>query len=110
MKNNIMKKLKLKKIFISNNKKIIDLFYIENDFYYSIIYHPNEPLWEPLYNSSSPEPVCRSSINIEGSGLIPYQRTSLQAHREMYKIVQNRGNNCIQDNEMFNNSKLKNLK
>ena len=104
MKNNIMKKLKLKKIFISNNKKIIDLFYIENDFYYSIIYHPKEPLWEPVYNSSFPEPVCRSSINNEESGLILYQRTSLQAHKEMYKIVKNRGNDCIQDNEMFNNS------
>jgi len=29
IKDNIMKKLKLKKIFLNNPKKIIDLFYIE---------------------------------------------------------------------------------
>lgn len=110
MKNNIMKKLKLKKIFISNNKKIIDLFYVENDFYYSIIYHPKEPLWEPIYYFSSPEPLCRSSVKIEESGFILYQRTSLKAHRDIYKIFQNRNNDCIQDNDISNISELKKSK
>jgi len=110
IKDNIMKKLKLKKIFLNNPKKIIDLFYIENDFYYSIIYHPKEPLWEPIYNSSSPEPFCRFFVKKEESGLILYKRTSLKAHREISKIVKNRDNDFILENNNFNSSELKNLK
>ena len=93
-----MKKLKRKKIPLNNKKKIIDLFYIENDFYFSIVYHPNERLWEPIENPSSHESVCLSSKEIEESGLILLLRTSLQPHGEMYKIVQNKENENLLDN------------
>ena len=107
MKSKILKKLKLKKIFVGNNTKVIDLFYIENDFYYSIIYHPKEPWWEPFENSSSHESVCLSSKEIEDSGLILLLRTSLQPHEEIYKIVQNSKNEHNLDNSIINRSELK---
>ena len=105
-----MKNLKLKKIVLGNRTKIIDLFYIENDLYYSIIYHPKEPWWEPFENSSSHESVCLSSKEIEESGLILLLRTSLQPHGEMYKIVQNKENKHLLDNEITNSSESKNKK
>ena len=96
-----MTELKKKKIIVNKGNKIIDLFYIENDFYYSIIYHPNEPWWEPINNSSSLEPVHHSSIKIEEKGVILDPRTSLQA-------VRNSNYSCI--NENMNKSEFKNLK
>jgi hypothetical protein len=102
MKSNITEKIKRKKIFLDNKTKIIDLFYIENDFYYSIIYHPTEPWWEPLENSSFHESVCLSSNKIEDSALILLLRTSLQPHEEMYKIVQKKENEHLLDNEYIN--------
>ena len=107
---NIIKKLKFKKILANKNKNIIALFYIKNDFCYSIIYHPKEPWWEPFENSSSHESVCLSSNKIEDSGLILLLRTSLQPHGEMYKIVQNKEYEHLLDNEVINRSELKNKK
>ena len=109
MKKNIIKKLKLKKILLSNRKKIIDLFYVENDFYYSIIYNPKDHLWEPINNSSSPEPVCLSSVEMEDEGLYLFLRTSLPAHRETNKFFQNKENKFVLEDDLSNNSELKNL-
>ena len=102
--------MKRKKIIVDNKSKIIDLFYVENDFYFSIIYHPTEPWWEPYENSSSHEPVCLSSNKNEDLGLILLLRTSLQSHGEMYKIVKNKENEHFLDNELSNRSELKNKK
>jgi len=106
-KSDIIKKLKLKKILVNKNKRIIDLFYIENDFYYTIIYHPKEQWWEPLDNSSSLKPLCHSSIIKEESGIILFPRSSLKAYREMYKTVLDNENNYILDKEIVNKSELK---
>jgi hypothetical protein len=107
MNRNIIDKLKRKKIFMENENKIIDLYYIENDFYYSIIYHPKKQRWEPIENSSSLESVCLSSKKMEDSGLILLLRTSLQPHRELYEIVQNKEYGHPLDNEIINRSELK---
>jgi hypothetical protein len=104
---NILNKVKFKEIFIEKNKKKIDLFYIENDFYYSIIYHPTEPWWEPDKNSPSHEHLCLSSGNLEESDLFLFLKTSLQAHRDKINIVQNREIGHNQDYEIINKLELK---
>jgi hypothetical protein len=98
--------MKRKKIFVDNKSKIIDLFYVKNDIYFSIIYHPTEPWWEPYENSSSHESVSLTSNENEDSGLVLLLRTSLQSHGEMYKIVKNIENKHFRDNELTNRSKL----
>lgn len=104
---NIMKKIKLKKILLNKNKTIINLFYVENDFYYSIIYHPKEHWWEPINNPSSLKPIRQSSMKKKEPGVIFFPRTSLKAYREMNKIALDKENNYIKDNELINLSELK---
>ena len=106
MKKSSEKKLKLKKIPLGKNKKIIDLFYIQNDFYYSIIYYPKKTWWEPNKNPSSHESVCLSSKDLEEPGQILLLRTSLQPHGEKNKIIQKIDNENLRDSRKFNRSEL----
>ena len=106
---NIIKNLKFKKILAYKSKKIVALFNIKNDFCYSVIYHPEEPWWDPLNNSSSLVPERHSSVKMEESGVIDYFSSSLQANRVIYKVVHKRENNYIWYNEIINNSEFKNL-
>jgi hypothetical protein len=108
MKGNLKKKLKLKKILINNNRKIIDLFYLENDFYYSVIYHPKKNMWEPNNDSASPESLCCSSIRLEELEHILFLRSSLKTQRENYRIFKKNENYNKQENKIFNISELKN--
>ena len=94
-------KLKLRKISFNNSKRIINLFYIENDFYYSIIYHPTKQWWEPIKISSSHEQSCRFPIIVEESDLSLFLKTSLQAHGEFNNnILEDSKNNL--DDELIN--------
>ena len=104
-----MKGLKIKKISINKSQKIIDLYYKDNDFYYSIIYRPKQAWWEPIKNSFSPKPGHQPSFKKEGTGVFLFQRSSLKAEREMHRVVSDNGNN-INENEIINKSELINLK
>ena len=104
-----MKDLKIKKISINKSQKIIDLYYNDNDFYYSIIYRPKQAWWEPIKNSFSLKPGHHASIKKEESGVFLFQRSSLKAERETYRVVSDEGNN-INENGIINKSELINLK
>ena len=106
---NIIKKLRFKKILTDKCKKIFASFNIQNDFNYSVIYHPKEPWWDPLNNILSLAPERHSSVKMEESGVIDHFRSSLQANREIYKIGHKRENIYIWDNGSINNSEFKNL-
>lgn len=104
-----MKDLKIKKISINKSQKIINLFYNDNDFYYSIIYRPKQTWWEPIKNSFSLKPGHQASVKKEEMGVFLFQRSSLKAEREMFRIVPDKGNN-INENKIINKSELINLK
>ena len=110
MKCNKIKKSKAKKNFTYNNENTVAFLNIKNDFFYFRIKNPWEP-WQELLNSSySLAPVSHSSVKMEEPGDINYFISSLQANREINKIMQKRKNVSISDNETINNSEFKNIR
>jgi len=103
----IIKNLKFRKISIDDNKWIVDLLYVKNDFYYSIIYHPKVIRRESIKYSFSLSPERLSSFFMKEFGVTQNPISSLQVDREKNKIVQNREGNPISDNEVFNKSEFK---
>jgi hypothetical protein len=93
-----MNRIKLKKILFTNSKRIINLFYVENDFYCSIIYHPTKQWWEPIKISLSHEHSCRASQIEEESDLSQFLKTSLQAHGDLNRtIIEDRNKNLEEE-------------
>jgi len=87
MKCNKIKKLKAKKNFTYNDEDFVAFLNIKNDFCYFRIKNPWEPWKEPLNSSYSLAPVSHSSVKMEKPGDINYFISSLQANREINKII-----------------------